>query len=108
MLTYQQQNEDRRSAFEHVHNCHKQFIGIHFSGVYTPRVIQSNLQLAGLLPTCSVLRRAQMPLHACRSIGGYVPPIFLDHASIHCAFHSDNALESPNVIFQTLLMLFMR
>lgn len=32
-----------------------------------------------------------MLLHACWSIGGYVPLVLLDHARIHCAVHSDNA-----------------
>lgn len=35
-----------------------------------------------------------MLLHACWSIGGDVPPVLLDHASVHCTFHSDNALET--------------
>lgn len=49
MLSYQQQNQDPRWASKHVHNCRKQFVFIHFSGVDTPRVIQSNLQLARLV-----------------------------------------------------------
>lgn len=41
--------------------------------------------------TCSVLRRAQMLLHARRGIRRDIPPVFLDHARIRRTLHPDIA-----------------